>query len=160
MLLYACRLLLVTASDACEDHAITMRSWEAFSDLLCNRTSIIDTYSSNHTLEKLCSWLDHVVPVVESKQGQIWGDAPDDSSVSFSGCWCYHSGSYWRGIDRFAMDWKKINFKLIILEGSTLYGRWQRWQRILSTLPVLAEYAIVVWVWQNSKSLGSEEETK
>ena len=28
--------------------------WAAFSQVLCNSSSIIDTYRSNHTLEKLC----------------------------------------------------------------------------------------------------------
>ena len=32
---------------------ITDRTWEAFSSLLCNKTSIMDTYTSNHTLKQV-----------------------------------------------------------------------------------------------------------
>ena len=37
-----------------DDDLITDRSWEAFSTLVCNKTSIMDTYNSNHTLRDLC----------------------------------------------------------------------------------------------------------
>jgi len=35
------------------NHLISERSWEAVSTLLCNKTSIMNTYSSNHTLQHL-----------------------------------------------------------------------------------------------------------
>ena len=35
------------------DLIITKRGWDAVSNLLCNKTSIMDTYNSNHTLEVL-----------------------------------------------------------------------------------------------------------
>ena len=41
------------ASDNEDDNEITDRGWEAASTLVCNKTSIIDTYSSNHVLHKL-----------------------------------------------------------------------------------------------------------
>ena len=34
-----------------EDESITERGWEAISTLLCNKTSIMNTYNSNHTLQ-------------------------------------------------------------------------------------------------------------
>jgi len=39
--------------DEDHDNMITERSWEAISTLLCNKTSILETYNSNHTLEDL-----------------------------------------------------------------------------------------------------------
>ena len=40
-----------------EDDLITNRGWDAVSNLLCNRTSIMDTYHSNHTLQDLCDYI-------------------------------------------------------------------------------------------------------
>jgi len=34
-----------------DDNLITKKGWEAVSTLLCNKTSIMDTYNSNHTLQ-------------------------------------------------------------------------------------------------------------
>jgi len=43
------------ASDNEDDNEeFTERGWEALSSLLCNKTSIIDTYTSNHTLQYVC----------------------------------------------------------------------------------------------------------
>ena len=39
--------------DSSENNLITKRGWDAVSNLLCNKTSIMDTYNSNHTLEEL-----------------------------------------------------------------------------------------------------------
>ena len=36
-----------------DNELITMRGWAAFSTLLCNKSSIMDTYNSNHTLQCL-----------------------------------------------------------------------------------------------------------
>jgi len=41
-------------SDEDEDDLITERGWAAFSTFLCNKSSILDTYNSNHTLQELC----------------------------------------------------------------------------------------------------------
>ena len=46
-----------------ETGSITDRAWEAISSLLCNKTSIMDTYNSNHTL----------------KEVSIYNYAPDDT---------------------------------------------------------------------------------
>lgn len=37
-----------------EGFVVTKIGWKACSHVLCNATSIMDTYNSNHTLEKLC----------------------------------------------------------------------------------------------------------
>jgi len=44
------RLTLYECTDDDEIHLITERGWEAVSNLLCNKASIMDTYNSNHTL--------------------------------------------------------------------------------------------------------------
>ena len=36
------------------NHNITNNGWAAFSRMLCNKSSIMDTYLSNHTLQKFC----------------------------------------------------------------------------------------------------------
>ena len=36
-----------------DDNLITRRGWTAVSNILCNKTSIMDTYNSNHTLQGL-----------------------------------------------------------------------------------------------------------
>mmetsp|Transcript_26263 Transcript_26263/g.56390 ORF Transcript_26263/g.56390 Transcript_26263/m.56390 type:complete len:298 (-) Transcript_26263:221-1114(-) len=45
-------LLITDIDDDYDD--ITSNGWVAFLPLLCNTSSIMDTYHSNHTLEKLC----------------------------------------------------------------------------------------------------------
>ena len=37
-----------------EDDLITERGWTAVSTLLCNKSSIMDTYNSNHTIQDVC----------------------------------------------------------------------------------------------------------
>jgi len=46
-------LYLYQNPDDGDDDLITNRGWEAVSTLLCNKVSILDTYTSNHTLHKL-----------------------------------------------------------------------------------------------------------
>jgi len=41
------------------NESITERGWGAVSTLLCNKTSIMDTYNSNHTLYRLSEYLPH-----------------------------------------------------------------------------------------------------
>jgi len=36
------------------NNAITINGWSAFSSVLCNTSSIVSTFRSNHTLQKLC----------------------------------------------------------------------------------------------------------
>ena len=45
------RLDLDYITDEDDNDLITDRGWEAFSTLLCNKASIMDTYNSNHTLQ-------------------------------------------------------------------------------------------------------------
>ena len=40
-------------NDEAGNYSITERGWEAISTLICNKTSIMDTYNSNHTLQDL-----------------------------------------------------------------------------------------------------------
>jgi len=44
------RLCLHDCTDEDDNELITERGWQAASNLLCNTTSILDTYNSNHTL--------------------------------------------------------------------------------------------------------------
>jgi len=44
------RLSLARCFDVDNNETITERGWQAASNLLCNTTSILDTYNSNHTL--------------------------------------------------------------------------------------------------------------
>ena len=46
-------LSLEYCTDEFESALITERGWDAISALICNQTSIIDTYTSNHILHKL-----------------------------------------------------------------------------------------------------------
>jgi len=48
------RLTLYECTDDDDNHLITERGWEALSSLLCNKSSIMDTYNSNHTLCDVC----------------------------------------------------------------------------------------------------------
>ena len=45
------RLDLDCCTDEDDNDLITERGWEAVSSLICNKTSIMDTYNSNHTLQ-------------------------------------------------------------------------------------------------------------
>jgi len=47
------RFYLDDCFDEDGNESITERGWEAFPNLLCNKTSIMDTYSSNHILQAL-----------------------------------------------------------------------------------------------------------
>jgi len=53
------RLTLARCTDEEGNDSITERGWEAVSSLLCNKTSIMDTYNSNHTLYALCEAVDY-----------------------------------------------------------------------------------------------------
>ena len=48
------RLSLYGCLDDDDNDLITERGWDAISTLLCNKTSIMDTYSSNHILQSVC----------------------------------------------------------------------------------------------------------
>jgi len=47
------KLDLYDCTDEDDNELITERGWEAVSTLVCNKTSIMDTYNSNHTLHGL-----------------------------------------------------------------------------------------------------------
>lgn len=51
------RLDLDYITDEDDNELITDRGWEAISTLLCNKTSIMDTYNSNHTLQYLGEYI-------------------------------------------------------------------------------------------------------
>ena len=51
------RLALHDCFDEDNNESITERGWGAFSNLGCNKTTIMDTYNSNHTLYRLSEYL-------------------------------------------------------------------------------------------------------
>lgn len=48
------RLSLDECTDDYDNDLITERGWDAMSTLLCNKSSIMDTHNSNHTLQSVC----------------------------------------------------------------------------------------------------------
>jgi len=48
------RLSLDECTDDNDNDLITDRGWDAISTLVCNKTSIMDTYFSNHTFQSVC----------------------------------------------------------------------------------------------------------
>jgi len=50
-------LTLDDCLDEDENELISERGWDAISALICNKTSMIDTYNSNHTLHSVCYYI-------------------------------------------------------------------------------------------------------
>jgi len=55
MLNFECCMDEDSSDDENDNELVTERGWEAMSTLLCNKSSIMNTYNSNHTLHSLCA---------------------------------------------------------------------------------------------------------